>query len=57
MTVRSLASSGSSLEPEIGFSRGVRVGPYIAMAGTAPIMETGETAAPGDVYGQIRRCL
>jgi hypothetical protein len=30
-------SSGSPLEPEIGFSRAVRVGAHIAVAGTAPI--------------------
>ncbi len=50
-------ASGSPLEPQIGFSRAVRVGPHIAIAGTAPIADTGETAYPGDVYGQTRRCL
>ena len=55
--MRKLVSSGSHLEPEIGFSRVVRVGPFIAVAGTAPIAATGGTAAPGDVYGQTTRCL
>ena len=50
-------SSGSPLEPEIGFSRAVRVGPYVCVAGTAPIAEGGGTAAPGDVYAQSVRCL
>jgi enamine deaminase RidA (YjgF/YER057c/UK114 family) len=54
---RKLISSGSYLEPEIGFSRAVRVGQFIAIAGTAPIAATGGTAAPGDVYGQTVRCL
>jgi enamine deaminase RidA (YjgF/YER057c/UK114 family) len=54
---RKLVSSGSYLEPEIGFSRAVRVGPFIAVAGTAPIAAGGGTAAPGDVHGQTRRCL
>lgn len=54
---RKLVSSESYLEPEIGFSRAVRVGPFIAVAGTAPIAEGGGTAAPGDVHGQTRRCL
>jgi enamine deaminase RidA (YjgF/YER057c/UK114 family) len=54
---RQLVSSGSPLEPEIGFSRAVRVGPFVAIAGTAPIAPGGGTAAPGDVYGQTVRCL
>ena len=54
---RRLVSSGSPLEPEIGFSRAVRAGPYICVAGTAPIAEGGGTAAPGDVYAQSVRCL
>jgi enamine deaminase RidA (YjgF/YER057c/UK114 family) len=54
---RKLIASGSYLEPEIGFSRAVRVGQFIVVAGTAPIAATGGTAAPGDVYGQTVRCL
>lgn len=54
---RKLVSSGSHLEPEIGFSRAVRVGQFIAVAGTAPIAAGGGTAAPGDVYGQTIRCI
>ena len=57
MIERRLVSSGSPLEPEIGFSRAVRVGAHIAVAGTAPVSATGGTASPGDVYGQTRRCL
>jgi enamine deaminase RidA (YjgF/YER057c/UK114 family) len=41
----------------ISFSRAVRVGQFIAVAGTAPIGTTGGTAAPGDVYGRTIRCL
>jgi len=55
--MRKLVSSGSPLERRIGFSRAVRVGPYVAIAGTAPIAPDGSVAAPGDVYGQTRRCL
>src|SRR5262249_25302619 len=54
---RRLVSSGSPLEPEIGFSRAVRSGPYVCIAGTAPIAEGGGTTAPGDVYAQSVRCL
>ena len=55
---RTLISSGSYLEPEIGFSRAVRVGQFVAVARTAtPIAAAGGTAALGDVYGQTIRCL
>lgn len=55
--MRTLISSGSPLEPQIGFSRAVRAGNLLAVAGTAPIAADGSVAAPGDVYGQTRRCL
>ena len=55
--MRALVSSGSPLEPRIGFSRAVRVGPYLAVAGTAPIAPDGGVSAPGNVYGQTVRCL
>lgn len=55
--VRTLVSSGSYLEPVIGFSRAVRVGDHIAVGGTAPIAAGGGTAGIGDVYAQTKRCL
>ncbi len=55
--MRKLISSGSKLEPDIGFSRAVRVGGWLAISGTAAIAPDGSVAAPGDVYGQTRRCL
>ena len=55
--MRKLVSSGSPFEPRIGFSRAVRVGSIVAVSGTAPIAPDGSVAAPGDVYGQTRRCL
>ena len=54
---RKLVSSGSPLEPEIGFSRAVRSGPCLAVAGTAPIGVDGRTVHPCDVYEQTRACL
>ena len=54
---RQLITSGSPYEKQIGFSRAVRVGNTIAVAGTAPIAPDGATACPGDAYGQARRCL
>lgn len=56
-SARVTVSSGSPMEPRIGFSRAVRVGPVIAVAGTAPIGQDGRTVGVGDVYAQARRCL
>lgn len=50
-------SSGSPYEAAIGFSRAVRIGDVVAVSGTAPIAADGSVAAPGDGYGQMRRCL
>jgi enamine deaminase RidA (YjgF/YER057c/UK114 family) len=55
--MRKLISSGSPFEPKIGFSRAVRVGPFVAVSGTAPIAPGGGVASPGDLYGQAKRCL
>jgi enamine deaminase RidA (YjgF/YER057c/UK114 family) len=55
--MRKLISSGSAFEPKIGFSRAVRIGSSVAVSGTAPIAPDGGVAAPGDLYGQTRRCL
>lgn len=55
--MRWLVSSGSYLEPEIGFSRAVRVGHVVAVSGTAPIAPGGGTCGVGDVYAQTKRCL
>jgi enamine deaminase RidA (YjgF/YER057c/UK114 family) len=53
---RQLISSGSPYEPVAGFSRAVRVGRHVYVAGTAPIMPGGGEP-PNDMYGQTRRCL
>lgn len=54
---RQLISSGSPFEKSVGFSRAVRVGNIVEVAGTAPIGEDGTCFAPGDVYLQTQRCL
>ena len=54
---RTNVSSGSPFEGVAGFSRAVRVGNTITVAGTAPIAVDGSTAAPGDAYGQTKRCF
>jgi enamine deaminase RidA (YjgF/YER057c/UK114 family) len=49
---RRLISSGSPYEPLMGFSRAVRVGPHVSVAGTAPIGLDSD-----DPYEQTKRCL
>jgi len=49
--------SGSPYENEYGFSRVMRVGNTIYVAGTAPIAADGSTASPGDAAGQAHRCF
>lgn len=49
-------SSGSPYERTVGFSRAVRVGERVVVAGTAPVMPEGADP-PADAYGQARRCL
>jgi enamine deaminase RidA (YjgF/YER057c/UK114 family) len=53
---RQLIASGSPFEPVAGFSRAVRVGPHVFVAGTAPVMPEGEELPP-DAHGQAKRCL
>ena len=55
--MRRLISSGSPYEPRVGISRAVRVGPMVAVSGTAPLGPDGGTVATGDAAGQARRCL
>lgn len=53
---RRLVSSGSPYEPTIGFSRAVRDGRHVFVAGTCAVMPDGADPPP-DAYGQARRCL
>jgi enamine deaminase RidA (YjgF/YER057c/UK114 family) len=55
--MRTLISSGSPYEPKVGLSRAVRVGPFVSVAGTAPIGADGQTVGVGDPAAQARRCL
>ena len=49
--------SGSPFEERVGYCRAVRVDDHIWVAGTAPFADDGTIAAPGDLGGQLRRCL
>jgi enamine deaminase RidA (YjgF/YER057c/UK114 family) len=51
--MRQLVPSASPFEREIGFSRAVRVGDIVEVAGAAPA----GADAPGDVYAQTKRCV
>lgn len=48
-------SSGSPYEPKVGFSRAVRVGDRVVVAGTAPIWP--DDFVDPDPAAQARRCL
>lgn len=54
-TDRQLVSSGSPYEEPIGFSRAVRVGDRVIVAGTAPNWPDGEVDP--DVEAQAERCI
>jgi len=44
-------------EQSVGYSRAVRAGPFILIAGTTAADEDGVVAAPGDAYGQTVHAL
>ncbi|MDJ0953956.1 MAG: RidA family protein [Acidimicrobiia bacterium] len=52
---RMQVESGSPYEKLYGFSRGLRRGRRVEIAGTAPIPEPGDAVAP-TAYEQMRRC-
>ena len=52
-----LAPRTVTAEEIVGFARAVRVGPYIAIGGTAPVDANGKTVGVGDAEKQAERCF
>lgn len=57
MAEKRVIRTGAPWETLVGYSRAVRIGNQIAVSGTAPVGDNGETVAAGDPYAQTKRCI
>lgn len=57
MTQRQLVSSGAMWEPVVGYSRAVRVGQWVSVAGTTAAADGGGVVGGDDIGAQTREAL
>ena len=57
MATKRLVRTGTKWEPLVGYCRAVRVGPHIAVSGSAPVDTDGQLVGPNDPYLQAKRCI